>query len=131
MRNSTLDNLLNLLIDSFIDTGKIYDITENDCSKEEYIYFSVTVEWECKPVIYNDTKYYLYISTPDFCSVNCNECDEIPYYFDDKYIKDGSYIEIYNDEQSIYHIEMNELSDNIIRMIYDKIKDLVCDYNNP
>ena len=121
------DIILNKLIQSFNNTGYIADVCFNDCDEDEF-QTSVTVMWDCNDITYNNEEYSIHLSTPDFCSYE--DVEYIPNEFDEGYIQTGSYIEIYDSvENSCGYYDLTELSQEQVRVIFNKIKSLIKENN--
>ena len=121
------DIILNKLIQSFNNTGYIADVCFNDCDEDEF-QTSVTVMWDCNDITYNNEEYSIHLSTPDFCSYK--DVEYIPNEFDEGYIQTGSYIEIYDSvENSCGYYDLTELSQEQVRVIFNKIKSLIKENN--
>ena len=119
--------ILDKLIQSFNNTGYIADVCFNDCDEDEF-QTSVTVMWDCNDITYNNEEYSIHLSTPDFCSYE--DVEYIPNEFDEGYIQTGSYIEIYDSvENSCGYYDLTELSQEQVRVIFNKIKSLIKENN--
>lgn len=124
------DIILNNLIQSFYKTGYISGVYFNDCDElcDTEIQTSVTVDWDCDTIKFNGKEYNIFISTPDFCSYE--DINEIPNEFDFSYVMGETYIEIYDSQNNmIEHYDDAEITVELCKLIFDKIKMLVEDYN--
>lgn len=86
-------------------------------------YFIYTLKGRFK---YNNIKYFIEMNFPEIFSEIKN--DIIPADFSMEYIKNGSYLKLYNKDKE-YNIKFNQLNDLMLFQIYNKLKELIYQYN--
>ena len=121
--------LINTAIENFIQTGYIEDVNDSNCIDDEFE-TSVIITWNCATFLHNGKEYTIFIGTPDF--VSDEELDnKIPDEFDEDYIINETYINIIQmDGEKILLVKhLHELPNDLQTKFYNKIKQLVKDYN--
>lgn len=120
--------LINIAIDNFIHTGYINYVENTSDVFSEYE-TEDKVYWNSATFLYNGKEYSLSIDTPLFCSDE--ELDEkIANEFDEDYIIDDTFCDIQDEnEDSILEFYSYELPTDLQTRFYNKIKQLVKDYN--
>ena len=121
--------LINDAIENFIQTGYIEDVNDSNCIDDEFE-TSIIVTWNCATFLHNGEEYLIYIGTPDFVSDEEIE-NKIPDEFDEDYIINETFINIIKmDGKNILLVKpLNDLPENLQVQFYNKIKQLVKEYN--